>query len=179
MSESYEGLSPYTSEWKSRFESEKELLKHLFGDSAIEIEHIGSTSIEGLPSKPIVDMVVMIDDHADADRLTDPLSKMGYAFHSKSTERHFYQKRGPVAYNLSIAYADRGGFLPRQILFRNYLRSHAEARDEYAELKKNLIAKYPTGIGEYSEGKTGFVQNILALAGWKDGQTYRERKSSR
>lgn len=179
MSESYEGLFPYTPEWKSRFEIEKELLKHMFGDAALEIEHIGSTSIEGLPSKPIVDMVVMIDDHADADRFTDPLSKMGYAFHSKSTERHFYQKRGPVAYNLSNAYADRGGFLPRQILFRDYLRSHPEARDEYAELKKNLIAKYPAGIGEYSEGKTGFVQKILAVAGWKEGQTYRDWKSAK
>lgn len=177
MSESYEGLSPYNSEWKLKFESEKELLKHLFGDLALEIEHIGSTSIEGLPSKPIVDMVVMINDHADTDRFTKPLSKMGYAFHSKSTERHFYQKRGPVAYNLSIAYADRGGFWSRQILFRDYLRSHAEARDEYAELKEHLIAKYPAGIGEYSEGKTGFVQKILALAGWKEGQTYSDWKS--
>lgn len=177
--EIFHGLSAYNPEWKSGFEAEKELLEQVFGDRVVEIEHIGSTAVEGLPSKPIVDIAVIIKNDVDTEELTTPLSKMGYLYHSKSSERQFYQKTEPVRCNLSIVYGDKGGFLPRQILFRDYLRSHPEARDAYAELKRNLIAKYPTGIGEYSEGKTGFVQNILALAGWKDGQTYSEWQSSR
>jgi len=47
-------------------------------------------------------------------------------------------------------------------------------RDEYAALKKDLIEKYPDGVGEYSEGKTEFVQKVLDLAGWKEGNTYNE-----
>lgn len=178
MSTVYEGLSPYSSDWGIQFEKEKELLIPVFENSFIEIEHIGSTAIEGLPSKPIVDIAVMIENSADADNFTPALSKIGFTFHSKSTERHFYQKRESVHYNLSIAYANRGGFWPRQILFRDYLRSHSEVRDEYAAVKSKLIAKYPNNIDEYSEGKTEFVQKVLDLAGWKDGLTYNGWKAT-
>lgn len=172
------GVVDYNSGWKTKFESEKRRLQDVIGDSAIEIDHIGSTAVEGLSAKPIVDLSVMISNHADADGFTDDLEKIGYKFHSKSTERHFYQKGGPVEYNLSIAYADRGGFWPRQIMFRDYLRSHPDLRDEYATLKSELIEKYPEGVGQYSEGKTEFVQKVLDLAGWKSGLTYKEWKST-
>lgn len=173
-----EGLSPYNDKWKVEFEKEKELLKQVLGDSVIEIEHIGSTAVEELQSKPIIDIAVMIDNPDDADGFTQALSKIGYRFHSKSTERHFYQKGEPVEYNLSIAYADKGGFWPRQIMFRDYLRSHPYVRDEYAALKYELIDKYPKGVGEYSAGKTDFVQKILYLAGWKEGTTYNDWKAT-
>ena len=110
--------------------------------------------------------------------LRRPLSKIGYGFHSKSTERHFYQKGDPVEYNLSIVYADKGGFWPRQIMFRDYLRSHSNARDEYVALKSELIEKYPKGVGEYSAGKIEFVQKILSLAGWKEGVTYNDWRAT-
>ena len=177
MSDVYQGLSPHSADWEIKFEKEKELFKKVFGDSAIEIEHIGSTAIDGLPSKPIIDIAVMIKDHAMADAFTESLLGIGYKFHSKSTERHFYQKGEPVEYHVSIAFTDRGGFWPRQIIFRDYLRSHPDARDAYALLKSELMTKYPKGVGEYSAGKTKFVQKILALAGWEDGLTYRDWNS--
>lgn len=176
MNDIFKGLSPYNPDWMMMFEEEAALLRKVFGDSALEIEHIGSTAVEGLPAKPIIDIAVMIQSDVDADRFTVHLAEIGYTFHSKSTERHFYQKGGPAKYNLSIAYAEKGGFWPRQIIFRDYLRSHPNARDEYADLKIKLIEKYPEGVGEYSEGKTEFVRNILALAGWKEGLTYRDWK---
>ena len=166
---------PYQISWPKEFLLEKERIQKIFDDKAIEIEHIGSTSVEGLPSKPIIDMAVMIDNHEDADSFTEPLAKIGYKFHSSSTERHFYRKGDPIEYHLSIAYTDRGGFWPRQILFRDYLRSHPEACDGYANLKKDLLRQDPTGVGEYLSGKTEFVNKILKLAGYKDGHKY-ERK---
>lgn len=97
---------------------------------------------------------------------------MGYKFHSASTERYFYTKGVPIKYHLSIAYADRGGFWSRQILFRDYLKNHPGVRDEYAGLKEDLLQKYPSGSDEYMRGKTGFVQKVLKLAGLKEGQKY-------
>ncbi|MBI5913192.1 GrpB family protein [Candidatus Azambacteria bacterium] len=164
---------PYQSFWVEKFEEEKIMLKEIFGDKTIAIEHIGSTSIPGLLSKPIVDIAVMIENPEDADSFTEPLVNLGYRFHSSSTERYFYTKGTPIEYHVSIAYADRGGFWPRQILFRDYLRTNPEARDEYARLKERLLQKDPTGKGEYLSGKTEFVQKILERAGWKEGQTYR------
>ena len=147
-------LLPYQSDWKKKFDLEKEHLKRVFGEAALEIEHIGSTAIPGLSAKPIIDIAVMIEDHKDAESFTQPLVQIGYAFHSNSTERHFYRMGNPVAFHLSIAYADQGGFWPRQILFRDYLRMHPEFLAEYENIKKDLIEKYPIGDGGYSEGKT-------------------------
>jgi GrpB-like predicted nucleotidyltransferase (UPF0157 family) len=165
-------ILPYQSDWQSKFQAEKERLQEIFGNKALEIEHIGSTSVEGLSSKPIIDIVVVIENYQDADVFTEPLAKIGYKFDSSSTERHYYIKGDPVEYHLSIAYANQGGFWSRQILFRDYLRSHTEARDEYAKLKENLLQKDPTGSDEYIGGKTDFVYKILGLAGWKEGQKY-------
>ncbi|PIX61952.1 hypothetical protein CO057_01375 [Candidatus Uhrbacteria bacterium CG_4_9_14_0_2_um_filter_41_50] len=93
MNKDQQQLIQYDSNWKVQFEEGKQLLRNIFGDSAIEIEHIGSTAVEGLAAKPIVDLAVIISDHTDADRFAVVLEQIGYRFHSKSTERHFYQKR--------------------------------------------------------------------------------------
>lgn len=114
----------------------------------------------------------MIENHKNADAFTKPLAKIGYRFDSFSTERHYYVKGDPVDYHLSIAYADRGGFWSRQILFRDYLRSHTEAKDEYAKLKEDLLQKDPTGSDKYIGGKTDFVYKILGLAGWNTNQKH-------
>jgi GrpB-like predicted nucleotidyltransferase (UPF0157 family) len=140
-------LSPYQPSWKERFHSEKERLQTVFGPAALEIEHIASTAIEGLPAKPIIDIAVMVVSHEDADGFTEGLAQIGYEHvpPSGSFERHFYTKGDPIQYHLSIAYTDLGGFWDRQILFRDYLRSSQEARDEYAKLKGQLIRAYPSG----------------------------------
>ena len=167
MSESHRTLVPYRPEWRQKFEAEKEKLKVVFGTEALEIEHIGSTSIEGMPSKPIVDIAVLIESCKDAERFNDDLEKIGYISYMPGNERNFFIKGDPIKFHLSIAYTDRGGFWERQILFRDYLRDNPEARDEYAELKRKLLENDPSGVGEYIRGKEAFVLKILRKAGWK------------
>jgi len=165
---------PYQAIWPQKFHAEKELLQKLFGDKALSIEHIGSTAIPGLSSKDIIDIAVMIDNHEDAGLFTEPLKQLGYTLHSSSTERHFYIKGDPVKYHLSITYANRGGFWVRQILFRDYLRSHGDLKKEYGDLKKFLLKNDPTGVNSYFSGKDNFVNEILKLANWKKNQLYSE-----
>lgn len=111
-------LEQHNSKWKKLFEKEKKSLKNVFGDEAIDIQHIGSTAISGIQSKPIIDIAIMIKNHKNVDQFTPKIIQMDYQFHSSSTERNFYIKRGKINYNLSIAYADRSGFWNRQILFQ-------------------------------------------------------------
>jgi GrpB-like predicted nucleotidyltransferase (UPF0157 family) len=162
----------YQQTWQEKFQVEKQILQEVFGSKALEIEHIGSTSIEGLAAKPIVDIAVMIENHQDANLFTEPLAKVGYQVMPASTERNYYTKGNPAVFHLSVAFADHGGFWPRQILFRDYLRKHPEVRDEYEQLKKRLLHDDPTGGQLYIDGKTEFVYRVLKLAGWKEGQTY-------
>lgn len=154
------------SSWNKKFQIEKEKLRDVFGIAAIGIEHIGSSSVDGLPSKPIIDIAILIEKRDDADKFVDAVERLGY-WHDKpnsSGERHFFRKGKPTEFHLSIAYADRGNFWERQILFRDYIKSHIEARDEYAQLKTKLLKKYPTGSDGYISGKSKFIQRILDLA---------------
>lgn len=163
---SHAQLLPPQPSWKEKFQSERKRIKEIFGDDSIAIEHIGSSSVEGLVSKPIIDIAVLISKREDGDKFIEFLSQLGYWYDkpNSSGERHFFRKGQPTEFHLSIAYVDKGSFWERQILFRDYLRSHPEDRDEYARLKKELLKKDPTGNDDYIGGKKEFVLRILSLA---------------
>lgn len=166
---------PYQPRWRELFRAEEEPLRSVFGPAALEIEHIGSTSIPGTPARPVVDMAVMIAHYGDALNFAEALQGLGWvpdpSIFTEAGERHFYTRGDPRQYHLSIAYADRGGFWPRQILFRDYLRAHPNVRDEYAALKARLLREDPSGA-TYVKGKTDFVYEVLLRAGWRYGQLY-------
>lgn len=168
---SHQQVVPYNPEWADSYEKEATKLKEVFGDALLGIEHIGSTSVPGLPAKPIIDLMVLIDSYENVEKFIPKLQELGYPFDSasrtdKSTERHFFRKGNPSQYHLSIAYADRGGFWKRQLAFRDYLREHSEERDRYAALKQELIKKDPTGKGLYIGGKTDLVNEMLDKSGF-------------
>jgi len=159
-------LVPYQPSWSDKFEVEKDKLQKIFGDKVIAIEHIGSTSIPGLSSKPIIDIAVLIEKREDGDSFIKLLEEFVYSYDklNSSGERHLFRKGNPTEFHLSIAYKDNGGFWERQILFRDYLRKHSNYRDEYQKLKEGLLQTDPTGKGSYVGGKTEFVNRVLALA---------------
>ncbi len=159
-------LISYQSSWKGKFEVEKENLQKVFGDKAVAIEHIGSTSIIGLSSKPIIDIGVLIEKKENGDSFIELVEKIGYLYdkQNSSGERHFFRKGNPTEFHLSIAYADKGNFWERQILFRDYLRNHPDFRDEYQKLKEKLLKVDLTGKNSYIIGKSEFVKKVLDLA---------------
>jgi GrpB-like predicted nucleotidyltransferase (UPF0157 family) len=167
-------LCRYDPKWAEMYNQESQKIRALLGDKITEIEHIGSTSIPGLASKPIIDVAVVVPSWKDAESLIGPLSTLGYRSEvsnvdeSNAGERLLFRKGNPTQFHLSIAYADRGSFLERQILFRDYLRTHDEERDEYYKLKKDLLTKDPTGKSSYIEGKTDFVMRALKRSGFKN-----------
>jgi len=166
MKDSHATLMPYQPSWKGKFEAEKVKLQEIFNDKALAIEHIGSTSISGLASKPIIDIAVLIEKREDGDSFIESVEKLGYLYDkpSSSGERHLFRKGTPTEFHLSIAYKDKGSFWERQILFRNYLRSHPDFRDEYQKLKEKLLQDDPTGKNTYIDGKSEFVDKVLELA---------------
>jgi len=169
---SHKQIVPYNPEWIDFYNIEARKLKGVFGDGLLGIEHIGSTSVPGLPAKPIIDMMILIDNHKNAENFIPKLKNLGYNFDpnahtDKSTERHLLRKGKPTQFHLSIAYESRGCFWKRQLAFRDYLRKHPNERDRYAKLKRKLIVKDPTGKDAYIEGKTDLVNKILDSAGFK------------
>ena len=147
-------LNLHTDQWTIQYERESCELKRVFGSELLDIQHNGSTAVPDLLAKPIIDIAVKIASCKDADQFINPLSKFDYTYRPEmsSTERNFFQKGNPVQFHLSIAYKDRGGYWDRQILFRDYLVNHEEARREYESIKVKGIPK------------DEFVQKILVLA---------------
>lgn len=166
-------VQEYNPHWVEIFKQEADQIREMVGDKILKIEHIGSTSIPGLASKPIIDIAVEIPSSNNIDAVVESLEKLGYPkspTHDKdiSTERYLLRKGNPTQYHLSICYADKGSFLDRQTLFRDYLRAHDDIRDQYAQLKKDLLQQDPTGKDGYIGGKTDFVMSVLKKAGFQN-----------
>lgn len=157
-------IVPYNKEWSLLYDKEAEKIKEVFGNFLVDIQHIGSTSIPGISTKPIIDIAVMIESFKDADNFIVPLRSLDYEYvqTKSSSERHFFRKYKDQSYHLSIAYKDKGSFWERQIFFRDYLRDHEDARKEYEDLKFKLLQEDPTGLGKYISGKSEFIEKILS-----------------
>lgn len=173
---SHEQILPHDPAWAERYEAEAERVREAIGGALLGIEHIGSTSVPGLDSKPIIDIAALVESEAAAAALVPALASIGYPFdesgHTRfgTPERHLFRKGNPTDFHLSLAYADRGSFWKRQLAFRDYLREHPEDRDRYAALKHQLLAEDPTGKGSYIGGKTELVNEVLDKSGfvrWK------------
>ncbi|MFC1623578.1 GrpB family protein [Patescibacteria group bacterium] len=159
-----QNLKTYNSKWKELFEKEKELLKNIFEDEAVDIQHIGSTAIPGILSKPIIDIAILVKSFETAESFFDKLERLGYKYSEKrsSSERYFFTKEGSVQYHLSVANPNTS-YLKRQMMFRDYLIKHPKIAKKYEILKTGLIKKYPSGKGEYSYGKSEFIDKILEV----------------
>ena len=160
-------LQLYLPEWKTLFEREAALLRSAMGAAAQHIEHIGSTAIEGMPAKPIIDLLVVVNILNEAGVWISTLEALGYEqrVNDTVTDRLFFAKGTPSSRTHHLSLAESGSkFYTEKVLFRDYLNSHRKAFDEYRELKKQLAQRHPKDRTSYTEGKRGFVERIIRLA---------------
>ncbi len=158
-------LASHHKEWAKLFKKEKRLLLKTFGKKIINIQHIGSTAIFGVPAKPIIDIEISI---LSLDRLyvlkfVRPLKKLGYSYMHKFPTRHFFAK-GPEenrTHHLSLVKASSKKGLKETVLFRDYLKNNAGARKEYIKLKQKLVKKFASDRKSYTLGKEKFIKKIL------------------
>ena len=160
-------LEQYEPEWKTLFEREAALLRSAMGVAAQDIEHVGSTAIENMPAKPIIDLVVVVGSLKEAGAWIPTIEALGYEHRPNDTvaDRLFFAK-GPASqrtHHLSLT-ESRSKFYAEKLLFRDYLRSHRQAFEEYLELKQQLAQRYAKDRNSYTEGKRSFVEQIIRLA---------------
>lgn len=161
-------LVEHTSDWVKEFDIEKKLLLNTFKEKILAIEHIGSTAIAGIPAKPIIDINVAIESLDDIDDFISKLQELGYEYipERKYADRQFFPK-GPSerrTHHLNLVELDSPTAWRNQLLFRDYLRSHKDEREAYAELKRSLANKYADNREEYTERKSNFVLKIIEKA---------------
>ena len=154
----------YDPDWPAQFEAEKERLLSQIGRWSPAIEHVGSTAVPGLAAKPVIDIMAGVRSLADADRCIEGMRRLGYEyvpeFEDALPGRRYFRKGHPEQkWHVHIVEI-RGVFWKRHIAFRDYLRAHSEAANEYAALKRRLAAQYPRDSLAYTDAKSDFILGI-------------------
>lgn len=155
------GLSVYNVDWANQFAEEKKILQVSFPDA--HIEHVGSTSIEGMTAKPVIDIMIGIDAYPPPDEMTVMLKSIGYIGFgeaSKLSDRLYLVKRGVLNYNAHVT-EYLGKFWNHMTRFRDYLKAHEDEVLRYSEIKRSIVDKGKDTLFEYSDEKGNFIESIL------------------
>jgi GrpB-like predicted nucleotidyltransferase (UPF0157 family) len=160
-------LSAYQATWRDDYEREAALLQMTFAVKMTGIHHIGSTSIPGMPAKPIIDILVAVKDIQRIDLFNASLEQQGYIPKGEYgiPGRRFFIKGSEINHSHHVhIFQEKSGEIPRHLRFRDYLISHADEARQYAQLKTNLANQFPLNIEAYQNGKKQFIGTIDDLA---------------
>lgn len=177
----------YNPVWKEQFESIKKELEKSIGFLHPEIEHIGSTSVEGLSAKPIIDIMIGVKNETELDHIPLLLQGQDCIYYEKYNEempyRRFFIKLKDKSLSLDFPEIIHSGdeipeelnnhelriahihTIPtssehwlRHIAFRDYLRSHSKVKEEYQQLKEKLSQMEWIDGNDYNDGKDPFIK---------------------
>ena len=155
-------LAPHDPAWAEAFEREAARIRLALSRTAVEIDHIGSTAVPGLPAKPILDIAVRVRPQ-DERRVATTLATLGYVDRGIRSGRLFVRMAGGDVrtHNLHL-YRPDDPDCRDQIAFRDRLRADAGLRARYAALKEDLVRQLgDAGRGRYADGKTDFVKAAI------------------
>jgi len=155
----------YRPEWRKLFEDEKRVIQTALGEVSAQIEHIGSTAVAGLAAKPVIDLMVGLEDFSIADNLVPKIEALAYEYIKKYEAvmpfRRFFTKEQAGIRTHQIHLVGIGSeFWERLVLFRDYLRQHPGVAAKYALLKKELAGREWADVNEYADAKTEFIRKI-------------------
>ena len=153
---------PHENHWSEKFQMEAKRLKSAMPET-VKIHHIGSTSVPGLAAKPIIDMIMEVENIERVDGWNERFIELGYIVKGEngiSRRRYFIhgteEKR---SYHLHV-FEKGNPEIVRHLAFRDYMMAHCEEAETYATLKKELAEKYTYDGTLYTEGKNEFVRNV-------------------
>jgi GrpB-like predicted nucleotidyltransferase (UPF0157 family) len=158
-------LSPYDPAWPVQFAAARAEILSACNGLVIEVHHIGSTAIPGIAAKPVIDLLPVVRRFEDGDACVTPLQALGYAHRGEHgiAGRHYFVRGTPRSHQLHLFAADHPE-VERHLLFRDYLRSHADERNAYERLKRDLALKFGDNRQAYAEAKTPFCDRVDRLA---------------
>lgn len=160
-------LTEHKSYWKDWFEDERKRLSLILPQNPIiQINHIGSTTVDTIWAKPIIDILVEIPKECSMDTIKEILTCNGYicmnqserrmSFNRGYTEKGFAEK----VYHLHLRYESDND----ELYFRDYLIKHPNIAKEYEKLKLDLWKKYEHDRDGYTNAKAEFVMRYTEIA---------------
>ena len=161
-------LVPHHGSWARVFAKEKKRIKKALGDSVVDIQHIGSTSIPQIHAKPIIDIIIGVHTIEKAGLLTKPLKHLGYEYmrdRGNPRVRLFFAKGPHTRHTHHLHIVKYNGKVWRaHTSFARYLRTHKHWAKKYEVLKKKLAQKFEHDRDSYTSGKAPFIQQVMRKA---------------
>lgn len=158
-------IADYDPAWPGMYAAEAAKIRAALGERALLLEHAGSTSVPGLPAKPLIDIILVVADSADEAAYVPALEAAGYALRIR--EPDWYEHRVLRGANPDVnlhVFSSGCEEARRMLLFRDWLRSHDDDRDLYARTKRDLARREWKYVQNYADAKSEVVREIIARA---------------
>jgi GrpB-like predicted nucleotidyltransferase (UPF0157 family) len=168
----------YDPRWSAQFADLGAGLRDALKDVALRIDHIGSTSVPGLAAKPVIDVQISIAALEPVKPFKEPLERLGLVYRADNTERTKRYFREPPGQPRTHIHVRRAGSFSEQfaLLFRDYLRTHADDARAFGALKSRLAKQFRDDRAAYTDGKNPHIWQLVARAdswaqqtGWEPG----------
>lgn len=155
-------LADYDPQWPEAYAEQERRIRGALGPAAVQVEHIGSTSVPGLAAKPVIDVLVTVEDITAEEDYLDQLLNVGYALRVREPGHRLVRTpaRDVHVHVMEVADEDADEYL----LFRDRLRVDPEDRDLYEATKRALIEQDWADMNAYAEAKTEVIAGIKERA---------------
>jgi GrpB-like predicted nucleotidyltransferase (UPF0157 family) len=155
----------YDPAWPGRFRREEAKIRAALGEAALSVEHIGSTSVPGLAAKPIVDILLVVEDSGEEASYLPALEEAGYVLRVREPDFHEHRMfRTPEKDVHLHVYSAGSPEIERYLLLRDRLRENGEERELYVGTKRELARRDWPSMQHYAEAKTEVIEGIIARA---------------
>jgi GrpB-like predicted nucleotidyltransferase (UPF0157 family) len=158
-------IRDYDPAWPEQYAKEASRNRRALGDQVVRLEHAGSTSVPGLPAKPIIDVVLEVPDSAEEPTYVPALEAVGYVLRIR--EPNWFEHRVFKGADIDVNLHTFSAGCPetdRMLVFRDWLRVNAADRDHYAATKRELARRDWKYVQQYADAKSDVVAGIMARA---------------
>jgi GrpB-like predicted nucleotidyltransferase (UPF0157 family) len=158
-------LADYDPAWPFRFEKEAVRIRSVLGERVLRIEHTGSTSVPGLPAKPIIDIVLAVADSGREAEYLPALESAGYRLHIREPGWYEHRMCKGVETDVNLHVFSMGcPEIDRMPEFRDWLRISAKDRELYARSKRALAGQHWKFTQNYADAKSAVIEEIISRA---------------
>ncbi len=157
-------MVPHDAKWRQEFQQEAKDISDALGTNVAAVHHIGSTAIPGIHAKPVLDLLLVVQDIGALDEKQARMEAMGYEALGEFgiPGRRYFRRDNPFGERTHQIHAFENGSpqIKRHLAFRDYMIDNPDAAQNYSDLKRELAAKYPDDIESYMDGKDEFIKEI-------------------
>jgi GrpB-like predicted nucleotidyltransferase (UPF0157 family) len=158
-------IMEYDSRWPLLFELEARRIRFALGESALSIDHAGSTAVPGLAAKPVIDILLVVGDSAAENDYLPALEEAGYRLTVREPGWNEHRMCNGPDTDINLHVFTQGcPEIGRMTDFRDWLRNNAADRERYAAKKRELALNNWESTQSYADAKTGIIQEIMTRA---------------